>query len=197
MNFKCFFFTCVAALSFCPHSANAQWVPGNGAIGVIDCFAASGINLFAGTWGGAWCSTDNGSNWTQVFSMDAVSALAVLGNNLFAATSSDVFLSTDNGTNWEAVNNNMGRMCKYSLAVSGEDLFVGTCLGVYMTSNSGNEWHSVSAGLPLTNNDSLVGIGALFSDGRNLYAGITYAWFATNGQAVSGDVFLSTDNGEI
>jgi hypothetical protein len=70
---------------------NAQWIQTNGTKGeFIRCFAVSGTNLFAGTYGGGvFLSTNNGASWTAVNSgltTPYVSALAVLGKNLFAGT---------------------------------------------------------------------------------------------------------------
>lgn len=50
--------------------------------------AVSGTNLFAGTGGGVFLSTNNGTSWTQTGLTQAeVLALAVSGTNLFAGTS--------------------------------------------------------------------------------------------------------------
>ena len=45
--------------------AHAQWVQTNGPYGgMIQCLAVSGTNLFAGTDGGVFLSTNNGTSWT-------------------------------------------------------------------------------------------------------------------------------------
>ncbi len=43
-----------------------QWIQTNGPYGGIKCFAMSGSNLFAGTSGGVFLSTNSGTNWNAV-----------------------------------------------------------------------------------------------------------------------------------
>ena len=70
--------------------AHAQWVQTNGPYGgMIISFAVSGTNLFAGTGGGVFLSTNNGTSWTEVnngLTNTHVYTLAVSGTNLFAGT---------------------------------------------------------------------------------------------------------------
>jgi photosystem II stability/assembly factor-like uncharacterized protein len=82
-------------------SAFAQWVPSNGPYGgYITAFTASGNSLFAGTYTGSiFLSTNNGSNWEQVYSSNAIfSDFAVNGTNIFASTSDGILRATNNGT---------------------------------------------------------------------------------------------------
>ena len=69
---------------------HAQWVQTNGPYGGdVWCFAVSGTNLIAGTNGGVFLSTNNGTSWTQVnngLTNTGVLSLAVSGTNLFAGT---------------------------------------------------------------------------------------------------------------
>ena len=87
----------------------AQWEQTNDLDGVlVYSLAVSGTNLFAGTYGGVFLSTNNGTSWTQVntgLTNTNVRSLAVSGTNLFAGTEGGgVFLSTNNGTSWTQVN---------------------------------------------------------------------------------------------
>ncbi len=70
--------------------AHAQWVHTNGPYGgQIISFAVSGTNLFAGTEGGVFLSTNNGTSWTEVntgLTSTSVIAFAASGTNLFAGT---------------------------------------------------------------------------------------------------------------
>ncbi len=94
----------------------------------VYALAVHGSNLFAGTDGGVFLSTNNGVSWTAVntrLTNTGVSALVVNGSNLFAGTGG-VFLSTNNGTSWTAVNTGLTSTSVYSLAVSGLHLFAGT-----------------------------------------------------------------------
>jgi len=69
----------------------AQWIQTNGPYGgYVSCFAVSGTNLFAGTWGGGiFLSTNNGESWTAVnnnLTNLYVRSLTVSGKSLFAGT---------------------------------------------------------------------------------------------------------------
>ncbi|MCH8325796.1 MAG: regulator, partial [Bacteroidetes bacterium] len=49
------------------NTANGQWVQTNGPFGgKINSLVVSGTNIFAGTCGGVFLSSDNGANWTAV-----------------------------------------------------------------------------------------------------------------------------------
>ena len=164
--------------------------------------AVSDMNLFAGTYGGVYLSTNNGTSWTAVNSglttVSAVHALAVSGTNLFAgATYDGVFLSTNNGTNWTAVNNGLEdtgttptrTVGINALAVSGTNLYaaagnpIGGSGGVFLSTNNGTRWTAVDTRLSNTSFFSLA------VSGTNLFAG------AINTLVDSGGVFLCTNNG--
>ena len=63
-----------------------------------------GTNLFAGTNGGIFLSTDNGDSWSQIFAIlsDDIYFISFLvrGSTLFAGTNNGVYLSTNNGSSW-------------------------------------------------------------------------------------------------
>jgi ligand-binding sensor domain-containing protein len=148
----------------------------------INTLAVDGPNLFAGTPGGVFVSTNNGTSWsatTGVAGID-VHAFAVSGPNLFAGTwDYGAFLSKDNGRSWTAVNTGLplDLLTVHSLAASGTTLFAGTEFGVFVSTNNGTSWTAACTGL--TNKFIL----SLAVSGTNLFAG-TYE-----------GVFLSTDNG--
>jgi len=164
---------------------HAQWSQTNGPYGSdISCFAVSGADLFAGTYGGGvFLSTNNGTSWTAVstgLTNTGVYALAVSGSNLFAGTSGGgVFLSTNNGTSWTAVNTGLINTNVFTLAVSGTNLFAGTFDGgVFISTDNGSNWNAANTGLT----DTYVCVLAV--RGSNLFVG---TW--------GGGIFLSTDNG--
>ncbi|MFH0988474.1 MAG: cohesin domain-containing protein [bacterium] len=162
------------------------WQQTNGPYGgTVKCFTVSGTSLFAGTDGGVFLSTNNGTIWTSVgLTNTIVRDLAVSGMNLFAGTwGGGVFLSTNNGTIWTAVNTGLTNTSVVSLAISsngvgGTNLFAGTSGGVFLSSNNGSSWTAVNTGLTNTF------VCDLAVSGTNLFAG-TY----------SGGIFLSTNNG--
>ncbi|MCX6145244.1 MAG: T9SS type A sorting domain-containing protein [Ignavibacteriales bacterium] len=168
--------------SFCTHFLPAQWLQTNGPYGgKVNCFTVSGTNLFAGTYGGVFLSTNNGTSWTAVNTglNTSVLSLAVSGTNLFAGTSGGgVFHSTNNGTSWTAVNTGLTNTYVFALAISGANLFAGTSGGgVFLSTNNGTSWTQVNTGLTDTSVDALAVSGA------NLFAGTL------------GGVFLSANNG--
>ncbi|MBU2636676.1 MAG: regulator, partial [Bacteroidetes bacterium] len=119
---------------------HAQWIQTNGPYGsYVNCFAVSGTNLFAGTYGGGvFLSTNNGTSWTGAstgLTNTYVYALAISGTNLFAGTDrGGVFLSTNNGINWTEVNNGLPpNTSVLAFAVSGANLFAGTWGGVFLS----------------------------------------------------------------
>ncbi|MBN2354666.1 hypothetical protein JXO59_01050 [candidate division KSB1 bacterium] len=68
----------------------AQWQPTAGPYGGgIQCLAASGTNLFCGSQGGVFLSTNNGAEWTAVNSRlnnSKIKTITVMGINIFAGT---------------------------------------------------------------------------------------------------------------
>jgi hypothetical protein len=91
-NIRPFLFV-VFSLPIATIPVHAQWIQTNGPYsGDVRTFAASGMNLFAGTYGnGVFLSTNNGTSWTAVntgLANTLVYALAVSGTNLFAGIDS-------------------------------------------------------------------------------------------------------------
>ena len=164
--------------------SNAQWVQTNGPYqGVVFALAVNGTNLFAGTVGSLFLSTNSGTSWTAVNSGLTgawVRSLAVSDTNLFAGTAGGgVFLSTNNGTSWTAVNSGLTNTDVQALAVNGTNLFAGTAGGgVFLSTNEGTSWTAVNSGL------TSASVYALAVSGTNLFAG-----------TAGGGVFLSTNEG--
>jgi hypothetical protein len=172
----------------------AQWVQANGPyVGNINCLAASGAIIFAGTDGGVFRSTDDGTSWTAVNEglMDtSVYALAAFGTNLFALTDSSIFLSTDNGTNWTTANIpfryffqtvQMGTNI-YALAdtiLHRSPFFYGQ---LYHSTDNGINWTLVDGGLSNRH------LSALAISGTTLLAANSVSWDSCY-------IFASTDSG--
>jgi photosystem II stability/assembly factor-like uncharacterized protein/phosphodiesterase/alkaline phosphatase D-like protein len=142
----------------------------------------SGTDLFAGTDGYVWLSTNNGTNWTPAkagLTNAYVSALAVMGTNVFAGTNHGIYRSTDHGMTWDSANVGLKDLYVRALAFSGTTLFAGMNPGgVYRSTNNGLSWDSVNAGL------SDHRVNTLAVNGTWLFAG-------TGG----GGVYRSADNG--
>jgi hypothetical protein len=163
-------------------------------------FAASGMNLFAGTaTGGVFLSTDSARSWTaaneglpkdtlfdSTIRCAHVFCLLLDGTNLFAGTDRGVFLSTNAGKNWTQTALTESEVnVVLSLAVSGRNLFAGTERtvpfpqggGVFRSTNNGTTWSAVNAGLEDPT------IWSLAVSGKNLFAG------------TDGGIYLTTDGG--
>jgi photosystem II stability/assembly factor-like uncharacterized protein len=94
--------------------------------------AASGNNIFAGTFGGGvYFSTDNGSTWASAnngLTGTIVRSIVIHKNNIFAGTSDGgVYVSENNGSSWKQANNGFSNIDIRALAVSNDNnIFVGT-----------------------------------------------------------------------
>ena len=144
-------------------------------------FVVSGTNLYAGSLGGVYLSTNNGTNWTQVTSglVMNVHCLAVSGTNLFAGTNGGgVFLSTNNGTSWIQDSSNLSKTTVNSIIVNGTNLCAGTNSGIFLSTNNGTNWTQVYT------DPTDINVNCLAICGMNLFAG---TWW--------GGVYLSSNNG--
>ena len=164
--------------------SHAQWVQSNVPANTsVQSLAVNDTNLFAGTDGGVYFSSDNGMSWVNIGLTDrSVLSLAIRpdstgGKNLFAgANAYGVSLSTNNGKSWTYVNSGMYSSYVLSLAALDTNLLAGTTDGVFVTTNNGSSW--ISTGL------RDIFVDAFAVSGPFLYAG-TYG----------SRTFLSTDNG--
>jgi uncharacterized protein (TIGR03437 family) len=173
-------------------SVNGQsWTRGEGLESAVSYFAASGANLFAGTFGdGVFRSTDGGANWTAVntgLTNKSVWVLATIGENVFAGTEGGgVFRSTDNGANWTAVNTGLPRddedaIYVYALAANGTSLFAGVIgEALFHSNDNGQTWTRSDRGI------SPPFYLTLHAGGGNLY---------TSGDAAMG-CYRSVNNGQ-
>jgi len=128
---------------------------GLGNLNVPALVATSGVDLFAGTYGGGVFHSTGGA-WTAVntgLTNDTVLCLAANGNgsSIFAGTNGGgVFISTNNGATWTAVNSGIPSSEAYiqSLFVSGSSIFAGTSFGqVFLSTNNGASWNLANVGL--------------------------------------------------
>jgi hypothetical protein len=131
-------------------SASAQWMqtsaPSGGEVLVL---AASGTNLFAGTYGGGvFLSTDNGAGWTALnngLANTYVPALTFHGTYLFAGTEGGIFRSSNNGAEWFLASQVLTPV--QAFASSESSLFVAQFGVVSWTNDLGVVW-SVGNRLP-------------------------------------------------
>jgi hypothetical protein len=167
----------------------AQWVEKNNSLwgGRGHAFAVDGDNIFVGTEGGVFLSSNNGASWTPRstgLTSLRIRALAIIGSNIFAATYGEgVFHSTNNGVSWTAVNTGLINKEVWALTVIGSNIFAGTHgHGVFLSTNNGASWTQVNTGL-VHNSSTAYYIYDFAVSGSNLFVG-TYL-----------GVFRSTNNG--
>jgi hypothetical protein len=138
--------------------------------------AVSGMDIFAGTKGGVFRSTNGGVNWTAVnngLTKSEVLALAVQGANLFAGMQGGgVFRSTNRGDLWTPVDSGVSELAVQAFAISGNNLFAGTWQGgVFLSSDNGTHWTAVNTGLMTSTVEPSSVVHAFAIVGTDLYAG--------------------------
>jgi photosystem II stability/assembly factor-like uncharacterized protein len=148
--------------------------------GLLDTFVRALITtndstVFAGTNGGIYRSTNNGSSWKQVSAIGSILAFAASGNIMYAATYEHIVRSTDNGSNWKIIDSGMPFTHVSGLARNNADLYAVTDVGIFRYAQN-NSWKPVFEKLGLT---------ALAIHGDQ---------FLTGGS--NGDVYYSIDSGK-
>jgi photosystem II stability/assembly factor-like uncharacterized protein len=156
--------------------------------------------IFAGTVGGLYFSTDNGSDWTQIISglpsNVRINSITARGNGIFAGSDTNgIFESTDGPKTWSAFDNfgsaTLGDTAMHinQLVPMGNKLFAVTLNGVFVSSNNGASWTANSSNLSnincfvVVNNQLFAGTD---SSGvyRSLDSGAT--WVSTSSGMPSG-----------
>ena len=187
----------IAACLFHNESAS-QWIQTGGPLGgPVDCITIgpNGRDLFAGTAGGVFRSTDAGASWSSSsrgFPGNWVLAFAVVGPNLFAGSyTNGVFRSTDNGATWAGPNvtqpNRPEQFAALSIVGLGTTLFA--CCndqGVFASSNMGKDWTPVDSGLT-----SKI-VWSLSTNGSDIFAGTARGLFVSGD---SGKSWVESDSG--
>jgi ASPM-SPD-2-Hydin domain-containing protein/type IX secretion system substrate protein len=135
--------------------------------GQTNCFAVTGINLYAGTFNGVFLTTDYGESWSNAGSSPALIVtytLAIRGTNIYAGTPAGVIRSTDFGNSWTEVNTGLTYASIVNLAVSGSSLFGCGQGGIHRSTDYGVNWIPVNTGL------STLRVHSLDGDSANLFA---------------------------
>ena len=120
-----------------PGALYSQWIPTNGPYGanVLSIVINSTGQIFAGTEGGVFRSTDNGGSWTAVnngVAIVPVYALAINSSGQIFASYGGVFRSTDNGGSWTPASAGLTSFDVRSIAISlSGQIFVATSGGVF------------------------------------------------------------------
>lgn len=159
-----------------PFYTKAQWQQTNGPYcGKIQCIAANGSYVFAGTHDNAIYRSENyGSNWnmsnngiTPYNGMD-ITTIVIKGSTIYAgqwSTNGGVLYSNDNGDSWYSVGHlGLSERCVCSIAYNDSSLFAGTLHGLFRKTNNGS-WVHLNNGITditirsIVIKDSLIFVG--------------------------------------
>jgi photosystem II stability/assembly factor-like uncharacterized protein len=161
--------------------AYSQWVQTTALPNsAIHGFGTIGTTLFAGTEGGIFLTSDNGTTWTPSnsgFAGGIAYSFTTIGSNIFVGSDSGILVSTDMGGSWSKKITDQSDEFVTAFAQGTGNLYAGVESGVLLSSNNGNSWSDISAGLPGRRTLSLA------ASGQNIFAGGT------------GGVYVSTNNG--
>lgn len=134
--------------------------------GSVNCFARNGVDLFAGTFGGVYKSSNDGETWdlsSNGISIQDVRCMLVTSAKLFAGSGGGIYASSDGGSNWSVCGLPNQRI--YTLVESQGTIFAGSSYGgIYKSDDEGATWDYVS----LIEYD----VRSLFVAGNTLIAGV-------------------------
>jgi len=123
----------------------SQWQPTSGPEGkLMRCFAALGNDVFVGSCGGVFITSDNGNLWTPVnngLTSRDMKYFVTIGDIIYAAADEGVFKSVNHGQTWTAMENGLRKVYVKSMAVCGNHIFAGSYTkGMFVSDNFGNSW---------------------------------------------------------
>jgi hypothetical protein len=135
--------------------ADAGLTNGNVNALILNPNGSGGGDLYAGTGGGGFTSTNNGLSWQAVpdLASKTIQALAVGGGGttLWAGADSGLFRSIDGGGSWQRVDSGFANRSVRSVAsidgLSGTSVYAGTPGSVYVSTNNGMSWSRVDSTL--------------------------------------------------
>lgn len=153
--YACFHDTLSAGPVYRTVDIGAHWVSVSSGItnGDARSLLVRGNDLYVGTFGGVFLSTNGGTDWSPMNSgltVPYVMTMASLDSTLFAGTmTGGAFRCTDKGAPWEQINNGLTNTYVNDLATTPSGaLFAGTgWSGVYVSVNKGTQWKQVNTGL--------------------------------------------------
>ena len=118
---------------------------------VVNCFAADGELIYAGTSKGVYYSSNEGGSWNAA-GLDSlnISVLTVKEGIVFAANYNSIFRSENTGTSWKKISSNfpVSLVSVGDMAASGSNLLVATFQGVFWSNNNGDNWQASGTALP-------------------------------------------------
>jgi len=128
--------------------AKAQWVQTKGPEGgSIYCVASRGSDIFAGSDGGVFLSTNNGATWAHADSglpysySSAINTLLFTGTNIFTLAGGGVYRSNNYGINW--IDLDSGQLITTPTvitAINGQYVLIGGFNHTFISADSGYTW---------------------------------------------------------
>lgn len=128
----------------------SSWVQSNNGLTnlKVNCVAAFGGTVFAGTSTGLFTSTNNGANWfPSNTGLAANSNISVIHYNspvLFIITNHGVYMSTNNGANWAYSSVGGSSKCFEN---DGTSIYTGGSYGAFKSTNYGTSWTQLNLGV--------------------------------------------------
>ena len=164
------------------HKLEAQWIQTNGPSNqYVYKLSASAGKIFAGTGGGIFRTTDNGSNWVLltngISDSNYVYSLATLDSNIFAGTDfSGLYLSTNFGVTWTEIGGGLINHVN-TLTIDGMNVYAGTGNGVFRSTNLGETWSSHVL-------DS-IWVYSILAEGTRLWVGSSHGVFFSKNTGIN------------
>jgi photosystem II stability/assembly factor-like uncharacterized protein len=171
------------------------------ALAVAPSSSGNGTNIFASMRDGLWRSTDDGNNWTLVFSEEDYHyfiSLGVTGSTILGGVrqsgTNGVYRSDNDGVSWSRSNAGFATAadsnvsCFATITSGGTTYtYVGTDGGVFVSTTNGAGWTKISNGLPTGITFSILAVPrAKGATGIDLYAGIgQYGLYHSSDNGVS------------
>jgi hypothetical protein len=150
---------------------------------VVNVIAVHGSNIFAGTFGGIFRSTDNGIIWSRASTgiNNTNNILYKMGSNLITITSefntdNRVYISSDNGDTWAKAGAGTVSLIQKNVNTFfslDKDIFAATDNGVYVSTDEGVIWSTAGLGdkqvVTLASLNNYLFAGVKFGAGKGIY----------------------------
>ncbi|MCE3297058.1 MAG: two component regulator propeller domain protein [Crocinitomicaceae bacterium] len=188
----------------------------------IATFGVGGTMLMAGTNAGAFLSSDNGLNWTNVTNdmvNPQINDLLVLQSGIFAGTAAGMEMTSDNGATWIDLSTDISGFSLNELAATdflGSTIFAATSYGIYSTSDLGLSWTlsalaDTAIGSIVVKNSTTIFASTMYGIFRSTNGGTSWENILVSGSVndrllvhgnniycsiYGGGIFRSTDNGD-
>lgn len=118
----------------------------------VNVFSISGSNIYAGTDGGMYLSTDGSKTWKPInegLKVQTISSIIPVNNGILTGTyTNGMYQSINNGNSWEQINNGLETKEVLALISDGTNVYCGTDEGMYLSKDQGKTWKSKKSGDP-------------------------------------------------